>query len=94
VIALAASWVVTSLSDANVSSLGHWLDKRSPAIWGFLVGAVPSIAAYLFGKGAGKKEGKTEGFSSGIRIANAAGADEVAAELQRQADDHGLKVSA
>lgn len=62
VIALASSWIVTS----NITSLGHWLDKRSPAIWGFLIGAVPSIAAYLFGKGAGKKEGKTEGLIARI----------------------------
>jgi hypothetical protein len=94
VLAIALSWVLSSLSDANMSSLGHWLNQHSAAAWGFLIGAVPSIATYLFGRRAGRKAGKTEAYSSAITAVKAAQQPREAAELlSKEAEDHGLRVS-
>lgn len=94
VIALALGWVLSSLSDTNTASLGHWLDKHSAAAWGFLVGAVPSIATYLFGRRAGRKAGKTEAYSSAISTVKAAQQPQEAADLlSKEAEDHGLRLT-
>jgi hypothetical protein len=54
--AVCAAWVVQSLSDANQASLGHWFDRHSSAIWGFIVGFVPAALAYVFGKRVATKQ--------------------------------------
>jgi len=70
------------------------LDERSTAIWAFLLGAVPSIATYLFGRRAGRKSGKTEAYNSAIATARAKDSgDETAEVLRQEAEAHGLRVT-
>jgi uncharacterized membrane protein len=84
-----AGWVIQSLSDANTTSLGHWLNRHSSAIWGFVVGAVPSIAAYVFGK----RVAKRQVLSSGVRtVETAADGAEAAERLRQLGGSHGLNV--
>jgi uncharacterized membrane protein len=89
VIIIVIGWVVQSLNDTNTTSLGHWLDGHSSAIWGFVVGAVPSIAAYIFGKRVAKKQV----LSSGVKTVETATDGAQAAERLRQlGGSHGLNV--
>jgi hypothetical protein len=78
---IAIAWTVSSLGDANQTSLGHWLDQHSAGIWGFLIGAVPTIAAYFFGSARAKKAAKHEAFTSAVSTVRAGGNATLAGQL-------------
>jgi hypothetical protein len=90
--AIAIAWIVSSLGAANQGTLGHWLDQRSAAIWGFLIGAVPSIATYFFGSSKGKSSGKLEAFTSSVSTVRASGNPALADQLVSEAAGHGVSV--
>jgi drug/metabolite transporter (DMT)-like permease len=87
--AIAFAWIVSSLSDANQDSFGNWLGDHSSAIWGFVVGALPAVAAYVFGKRVGKKEVLVGGTQV---VQNAATGVEAAQKLRELGASHGLSI--
>jgi hypothetical protein len=87
--------VFVSLSDANQTAFGHWLDRHSAAIWGFVPGAVVAVATYLFGRGAGQKIGKTEAYNSSIAtVRDKPDSEAAVTALRDEAEGHGIKVTA
>jgi hypothetical protein len=91
VLAIVFGAIMTSLSDQNMTDLGHWIDGHLSAITGFLIGAVPSVATFLFGRRAGRKAGKTEAYTSAVATAEGKASGDAAAEILRQeAKGHGL----
>jgi hypothetical protein len=44
------------LNDTNQAAAGHWFDRHSSAIWGFIVGIVPAALTYVFGKRVGRRQ--------------------------------------
>jgi hypothetical protein len=82
-------WVIQSLSDANQTALGHWFDRHSSAIWGFLVGAVPSAITYVFGKRVAKRQTLVSGAAA---VEDAADGAEAASRLRSVARAHGFAV--
>jgi uncharacterized membrane protein len=94
IIALAFAGAFVSLSDENQEMLGHWFDKHAATIWGFVPGAVASVATYLFGRRAGRKVGKTEAYNSAIATATEKpSGNATAAALRTEAQSHGLQVA-
>ena len=61
VLVIATASVVSSLSDANATKLGGWLDSHSSSIAAFLIGAVPAFGAFFFGRQSGRKLGDQRG---------------------------------
>ena len=95
VLAIAAAWMVSSLSEANQKLLGEWFDSHSAAIWGFLIGAVPAVATYLFGQKSGQATAKTEAFNSSVAAARGlATGDDAADQIGKVAATHGVAVTA
>ena len=92
VVAIAVAWIVSALGDGNQAALGHWLDKRSAAIWGFLLGAVPSFGTYFLGATKGKAAGKKEAFTSSVSTVRTSGEDVLANQLVKEAAGHGVSV--
>jgi hypothetical protein len=93
VLALAVSAVLTSLSDDNMKDLGNWLDDNIESIGAGLLAVIPSVATYLFGRGAGRKVGKTEAYNSAIATVSDSTDPTVAAhQLRQEARAHNLEV--
>jgi hypothetical protein len=94
VIFLVLGGAFMSLSDANAAALGGWLEANLDTVVAGLVGLVPAIATYLFGRRAGWKVGKTEVFNSAIATASGQPTGEAAAEeLRAEADAHRIRVT-
>lgn len=95
VVLLTMAWAFVSLSDANQTTLGHWIDEHSAAIWGFIPGAVAAVATYLFGRRAGRRSGKTEAYNSAIAtVREKTSFTDAADALRAEAEGHGLNVTA
>ena len=93
ILAIAAAWTVSSLSEANAKALGDWIDVHSAGIWGFVIGAIPAVATYLFGQKSGKSSGKTEAFNSAVAAAKGLkSGDEAAQAVTDLAAGHGIRV--
>ena len=72
-----------------MDSLGNWLEPKAPAIVGFVLGAIPAIGTYFFGK----KAGEQEAYNSSIAtvLAKNAGTD-AGTLLTQEAQAHGVNV--
>jgi hypothetical protein len=93
-VAFVAGWIVTSLSDANVKSLGTWLDTNGGSIRTGAVAAIPAVATYMFGRRGGRKAGKTEAYNSAIATVEGKPDTATAAEtLRQEARGHNLNVT-
>jgi len=84
---VSGAWVVHSLSESNQSSLGGWADAHSAAIWGFLVGAVPSVFTYFFGKRVAARDTLNAGVDA---VKSAPNGAEAANRLRLLGTRHGL----
>ncbi len=84
-----AAWITQSLSDASQAELGHWLDHHSSAIWGFLVGAVPSALTYVFGKRVSRRQTLASGV---VAVKDAKDGADAASRLRSVAEGHGFIV--
>jgi len=94
VVVLVFGGAFVSLSDDNAAAFGRWLEANLDTIVAGLVGAVPAVATYLFGRRAGRKVGKTEAFSSAIATASGQPTGEAAAaELRQEAKGHKIQVT-
>lgn len=89
VIAVADVILVVALTTEQVDNVGNWLEPKTPAIVGFLIGAIPAAGTYLLGK----KSGGQEAYNSAIAtvLAQTSGGD-AAALLTQEAEGHGLNV--
>lgn len=90
VLATVFGTIVTSLDETNQSNLGHWFEHHWGAIWKTAAALLPAVITYLFGRGAGRKVGKTEGFNHAIATAEGTPTANV---LRREAQSIGLRVS-
>lgn len=87
VTAVMAGLVLISLSDANIASMGHWIDARGSDIWKAVAGAAAAAATFLFGHRRGRTVGRDD-----AEIADAAAArglprgDDAAAVIEAKAE--------
>lgn len=67
-----AGIVLISLSDANMTSLGHWVDEHGSDVWKAGITAATAAATFLLGHRRGRSMG-----TSDTEIADAAAAEGV-----------------
>jgi len=81
VVAVMTGLVLISLSDGNVASLGHWVDRHGSDIWKAVTAAAAAAATFLFGHRRGRTMGRSDAEIENAAAARGLGSGEEAARV-------------
>jgi hypothetical protein len=86
VVVVTAGVFVISLSDGNITSLGHWVDAHGTSLWKAAGGAAVAAATFLFGHRRGRTMGRSDAEIADADAARGLSGDEAAAVIESKAD--------
>ena len=86
--------VLTSLSETQMTSFGHWIDRNWEEFAKIGIGAVTAVATFVVGRQGGIKVGKGQAFTSAIAtVEGKDSADEAAEILRNEARGQNVRIT-